>query len=257
MSLLVPKLIVTPLLISSASLAGRRWGAALSGWLVALPLTSGPILVFIALEIGSGPAAAAAAGSLVGGLGQVAYITAYLLAARRFDWVGSLAAASVAFGITAAAIPALSPAVLYAATLAGIALLLRRLAAESPGAPRARSAPGRWDIPARAVVATTIVIGITALAPIIGGRPAGIIATFPVYVSVLTTFAHRLSGPGEARRVLFGLSLGLPGFATFFFVAASLVGSMAIWLAAALALGAAIVINVAVLAGRRWVAPGS
>jgi hypothetical protein len=31
------KLVVTPLLIGGASLAGRRWGDQLGGWLVALP----------------------------------------------------------------------------------------------------------------------------------------------------------------------------------------------------------------------------
>jgi hypothetical protein len=42
---LAPKLVLTPLLVAMASLAGRRWGPLLSGWLVALPLTSGPIVL--------------------------------------------------------------------------------------------------------------------------------------------------------------------------------------------------------------------
>jgi hypothetical protein len=258
MSLLAPKLIVTPLLIASASLAGRRWGAALSGWLVALPLTSGPVLVFIALELGTVPATTAASGSLVGALAQVGYIAGYVVAARRYDWPGALLAASAAFAVVAAVVPAAPPLVLYVGSLAAIALVLRFLGGGAGAQEHAPTTePGRWDIPARAVVATAIVVVITMAAPIVGGRPAGILATFPVYVSVLTTFAHRVAGPGEARQVLFGLTLGLPGFATFFFVMASLVAAAGLWAALGVALVSAIGLNLAILAGRRWVTPGS
>src|SRR5918992_1631966 len=65
---LVLKLVLTPLLIAAASLAGRRWGPAVSGWFVGLPLTSGPIAFFLALEHGVAFAAAAAVGALAGAL---------------------------------------------------------------------------------------------------------------------------------------------------------------------------------------------
>ena len=35
---LILKVVVTPILIAAASLAGRRWGQSVSGWLVGLPL---------------------------------------------------------------------------------------------------------------------------------------------------------------------------------------------------------------------------
>ena len=76
-----------------------------------------------------------------------------------------------------------------------------------------------WDIPARIVVATLLVLGISAAAPIVGGERAGLIATFPVYASVLATFSHRLVGPAGAVEVLRGLLIGLPGFASFCLVA--------------------------------------
>jgi hypothetical protein len=43
------KVAVTPALITAATLAGRRWGEAVGGWFVALPLTSGPVLFMVAL----------------------------------------------------------------------------------------------------------------------------------------------------------------------------------------------------------------
>ena len=53
------KLTLTPILILTASLASRRWGQAIGGWLVALPLTTGPVTFFLALEQGNSFAARA------------------------------------------------------------------------------------------------------------------------------------------------------------------------------------------------------
>src|SRR5207248_1789769 len=51
MSILLLKLILTPLLIGIASLAGRRWGPQVSGWLIGLPFTSAPVTFFLALPL--------------------------------------------------------------------------------------------------------------------------------------------------------------------------------------------------------------
>ena len=66
MNILLLKLILTPLLIGSVSLAGRRWGPTVGGLLVALPLTSGPILFFLALERGAPFTVNTALGTLEG-----------------------------------------------------------------------------------------------------------------------------------------------------------------------------------------------
>ena len=48
------KLIAAPLLLALATLAARRWGTVLGGILIGLPLISGPISVFLAIENGAG-----------------------------------------------------------------------------------------------------------------------------------------------------------------------------------------------------------
>ncbi|HEY7834721.1 MAG TPA: hypothetical protein VIG30_14200 [Ktedonobacterales bacterium] len=99
MNTLVLKLVLTPALIGMASLAGRRWGPAVSGWLIGLPFTSGPILFFLALNRGTGFAAAAAAGTLTGTLSQVAFCLSYAwVATWRHSWPVALALALLAFG---------------------------------------------------------------------------------------------------------------------------------------------------------------
>src|SRR5262249_28984300 len=116
-----------------------------------------------------------------------------------------------------------------------------------------------WEVPARIAVATVLVLGISAAAPIVGGERAGLIATFPVYASVLATFSHKLLGPAGAVEVLRGLLIGLPGFASFCLVAgAGLDGGAPILLSLGLALLIALSVQSAmflVMAGR--VRPGS
>src|SRR5512138_2996876 len=97
MNMLLLKVLVTPALIGTASLAGRRWGHSVSGWLIALPLTTGPITFFLALGHGPAFAAASAAGTLAGGISQAAFVTAYSQLAWRFQWPAALGAAVVAF----------------------------------------------------------------------------------------------------------------------------------------------------------------
>ena len=67
--LLLLKLILTPLLIGSISVAERRFGPAVSGWLVGLPLTSAPVALFLALEQGTAFASRVAQGTLKCGSG--------------------------------------------------------------------------------------------------------------------------------------------------------------------------------------------
>jgi hypothetical protein len=186
--------VLTPLLVASTTAAGRRWGPAVGGWLVALPLTSGPIALFIAIEQGSWVAQEAAAGSLVGASAQVAFAAAYALAARRVGWMASVVIAAGAFVALAFVIPPMPAASTYGLLVVLVATFLVAFR-RRPGATAAPPAP-KWDIPARVVVATVLVVTISALAPHVGGRPAGILATFPVYAAVLTTFAH----PDRLRR---------------------------------------------------------
>lgn len=255
MSFVAPKIVITPLLIASASLAGRRWGAITSGWLLALPLTSGPIALFVSLDLGPKAGAQVAAGSLLGATAQVAFCVAYAAASARLGWPGCLAVGSVTFAIAALAlgvvlVPSATAVVLFALAVAW-SLAAITLPALRPGRPDAAlpvARPSRWDIPARATVATILVLAISGVAPIVGGHVAGILATFPVYISVLTTFAHRIGGASQARDVLRGLVLGLPGFATFFLVVATLVENLGVVPAFTIALAGALVLNGLILA---------
>lgn len=114
-----------------------------------------------------------------------------------------------------------------------------------PAAPTETKAANlpRWDLPLRMAVATAFVVLLTALAPILGARLTGLLATFPLFASVLAVFAHMQHGPAAATDVLRGLLLGLFAFAGFFSVLALLLVPAGIALAFCVALGAALCIQ--------------
>jgi hypothetical protein len=219
MDTLALKLTVTPLLILAASLAGRRWGDAVGGWLVGLPLTSGPVCFFLALDQGAGFATAAGLGCLGGAAAEAAFCFGYGLAARRFGWPLALVAASSGFivGAVVAAIAGLPLWPLVVAVCAALAGALLLMPAPGNGAFPAAALP-RWDIPARMAVATALVLAVTTLAPRLGPRLSGLLATYPIFAAVLAVFGHHARGPGAAIKVLRGLLTGLFAFTGFFAV---------------------------------------
>jgi hypothetical protein len=235
MNSLALKLVLTPALIALASLVGRRWGPAVGGWLVGLPLTSGPVVLFLALGQGTHFAATAATGTLAGTISGTAFCLAYaaLAVLTGQPWPIALAGASLAFALSTAALAhvSLPLAALFVLVVAAVALALGLMFAlrlvlarfaDKPTASAERAIP-RWDLPARMVVAAALVLTLTAAASSLGARLTGLLTTFPVYATILAVFAHRQQGLVAAASVLRGLLAGLFGFSAFFLAIAVLI----------------------------------
>ena len=243
MALLLLKLLLTPLLIGGASLAARRWGPSVGGWIVALPLTSGPVALYLALDRGTVFAAGTAEGSIGGILGDATFALAYAWLATRHGWRISALGGFAAFAATAVAVQPLvsGPAILpFAVVAVGMAICLR-LAPPSTATATAVPLPA-WDIPVRMVAGTAIVLAVTAAASQLGPQVSGILAAFPVYVTILAVFAHRLEGPTQAMGVVRGLQIGLFGTLVFLLVVAGTIDRFGI----AVGFGAGLVATVAV-----------
>ncbi|MBI5934155.1 MAG: hypothetical protein HY867_10635 [Chloroflexi bacterium] len=216
MNIFVLKLILAPVIIGSASLAGRKWGPAVSGWIIGLPLTSGPVVFFLALSHDAAFAADAALGVISGGLSLVAYALAYVWIAQRFRWLAAIVGSLLAFLVCTAILQNLSFPLfpIFFAVLGAIVLALRLVPNEKVESTDAQ--PGPWDIPARILIGTGFILTLTGVAPLIGPRLTGLLTTIPLYASILTVFAHRHQGTAAASHVLRGLLYGLFAFAGFF-----------------------------------------
>jgi len=241
-SILTLKVIGTPAIVSGATLAGRRWGPTVAGWLGGLPLASGPLTLFLAIEQGPRFAAQSADATLAGVLGVATFAVTFCQFAPRGRWPlpvfgGQLSYVGVAAIVLFVPLPAFSAFVL---SLLALTVAIRLVG--SPGSPESVSGAPYWDIPARALAATVLVVGLSSLAATLGARIVGLIAPFPIYASIMGGFTHGLYGPGASIRLIRGVLMGLYGFVCFYF-AVALLATTSVVLAFAVATGTALVVQ--------------
>src|SRR5215467_176152 len=218
--MLVLKLLLTPVLIVLVSLAGRRWGPAVSGWLVGLPLTAGPVTLFLALNLGTVFAAHAAQGAILGLVSLAGFCLVYSWLSIRASWLWSLMASWVMFFALTIALEWVSlPLIVSFLGVIGLLVIVFKLL---PGSDRRVSVvnPPSWEICLRMVVATAFVVLLTGVANSLGPQLSGLLSTFPMYASILAAFTHRFQNAAAARGVLRGLITGIFTFAIFFLLIA-------------------------------------
>lgn len=252
MELVLLKLVLTPTLIGAASVAGRRWGAFTGGWLIALPLTSGPVTFFIALDQGPGFAATVAVGSLLGVMGIAAFAVAYARLGGGRAWPAAVTGAAAAFGVVGLAaqpLVGLPVGLPLALVLASLVVAARGL--PHPGPDEGSGRAPTWEIPARMLIGTAIVLALTAAADALGPGLSGVVAIFPTFAAILTVFAHRREGYAQAVAVLRGLLTGLYGTAAFFAILIVTLPPVGVGGGFVLALAGCAAIQAAVLLWRR------
>ena len=244
MNILALKLLLAPLIIGSASLAGRRWGSAVSGWIVGMPITSGPIVFILALSHDAAFAANAALGVLSGGLSLVAYALTFSWLAAHFRWPVALAGSLLVFVTTTTLLQNfIFPLVTAFIVVCAAILIGLRLMPKDTVTGAGETKPGRWDIPSRILIGTCLILLITGLAPFTGPRLAGLLTTIPLYVTILGIFELRHQGPAAAAHVFRGLLYGMFAFAGFFITLGTLLEQMSITIAFLSAILTALVIQ--------------
>ena len=215
MTLAAIKLFVTPLIMLLATMASRRWGDAVAGWLVGLPVVSGPVSVYLTIERGPDFAALSAAGSVSGVVSQAAFCMGYAFVASH-GVAAALAAATlgyVGFGLVTTALAPPLAALMVAA--AAMLFLARAVLPAAAGASALAPAP-HWDLPARIVVATVLVFAVTLFAGALGPRVSGLSASYPIIGGAIAAFAHAVRGPRAGVAALRGMASALFGFIAFF-----------------------------------------
>ena len=220
MTLLVAKILLSPLCVVGVSLAGRRWGMAVAGMLGGLPVVAGPILLVETLFHGRGFGADAAAGTLLGLAALTAFVVVYGRMAALAGPAPSVLCGWSAFLLVVALLsqvqppPALSLALVAACFPLGLKLL--------PPAPPPSTPPSPpwWDLPARALAALGLVLTLTAVSGALGPHLSGLLAPFPIVTSVLAVFTHAHGGFAQVSVLLRNFLFGFYSFAAFCFTLA-------------------------------------
>lgn len=247
--LLALKLVIAPAFVGILSLIALRYGHRAAGWLVALPINTGTIVLILTLTEGPGFAATAALGALLGIVSLSGFVVGYARSAARYRWpiclgiaIGGFAVSTVVLSQAPEFVPAdLAGAV--GAVMVVLALVPRR---EEPLPPP--STP-RWEIPVRMLTAALLVLTITTAAAGLGPRLSGLLTPIPVFTITLVIFTHSRHGPAHVFVFLDGLLNGLFSFAAFCTVVGLLLVPLGLLPAFALGLVAFLGVYVVV----RWI----
>jgi hypothetical protein len=218
--LLLIKLLLTPLLMFAVSWAARRWGPGIGGLLAGLPLTSGPISIYLCAEQGPGFAASAAANSILSLTPVALFSVVYgrLSNSRRMPTcaVGGFGAFLLSLYCLQKSSFSFWPAWItgFLAISIGLILTPNRMPAKF------QIRYPQWDLPARIFSATAMVLIITLSASVLGSQWSGLLSPIPVLAWPLCVFVHHQQGSDGARAVLRGILEGAYGVLIFYTVVA-------------------------------------
>ena len=218
--MLLVKLLTVPGFLWLISLANRRWGPSVAGWLAGLPVVVGPILLFLALEQGQDFAAQAAVAALSALFAMVAFSVAYARAAQHLAWPGALAVAILVWALLATAIAQVPTSLGFSVVCALSALILAPRLFPAVGTLAVSPGPGSDKLPYRMFAGALLTLAVTWLASTVGQQWSGLLAVFPVLGSVLAVFSHQRHGPAFTTVLLRALATGLYSFAAFCLVLA-------------------------------------
>jgi hypothetical protein len=211
---LVVKMAVTAGFVVAATVTAERAGPVLGALVATLPISAGPVYVFLAMDHDAHFIAQSAVASLVINAANGSYATVYALLAQKRSLALSLLGAFVVWLACVAVLRAVDWS--FAAAMAmnvvvlGICMgVTRDLRHVRMPAFHARPA----DLLLRAVMVTVLVGVVVTFSFQLGATGSGILAVFPVVLSSIVLVMHPRMGGKAAAAVLANAPLGLLGFA--------------------------------------------
>lgn len=241
MLILAIKLLLVPVLLAAITLAARRWGHGLAGWLGSFPVVAGPVLLVVTLEQGANFGAAAAEAGLAGLAPTILFLVTYGRVSATRPWWQTVAISYLVWGMAVALLAQVPSGLVLSLVIGGVALALAPLFLRAPGSVLLVRLPNRLELPARMAVGVLLVFITSALATAFGPRLAGYTALFPLVGSVVASFTHAFHGRDPTLRFLAGMARGLWSVTVFLLVLALALP----WAGVAVAFGAALLATLA------------
>ncbi|MGE8483896.1 MAG: hypothetical protein ACN6Q5_15015 [Pseudomonas sp.] len=244
--MLMLKLLVIPGFLLLISLAGKRWGPSVAGWLSGLPVVVGPILLFLAIEQGQVFAAQAAAAALSAMFAMIAFCVTYAQVAQRLSWPWALTMAVLVWASVAVVLSLIPPSLALSMIAAATALLAAPYLFPSVQPVISGPAPKSDKLLLRMMAGALLTLAVTVLASTVtanvstvGERWSGLLAVFPVLGSVMAVFSQQTRGPAFTAALLRATATGMYSFAAFCLVLALALPRFG-WTGFALGIGASL-----------------
>jgi hypothetical protein len=237
------KLISVPIFIWVVSTVARKWGHSIGGLILGLPLTSGPVLLFLSLEQGNAFASEAAIGALMGLVPLAASCLVFSLLSFKVGWPASLVACCLAYFVVAFILNYVSVPALWLFVGVPALLVTTRSLFPSGSVETVSHTPPTWEIPARAIAATALVLLITEGATLLGSHLSGLLTPFPVYTTVVGVFTLKFDGASACAIFLRGVITGCFTTVVFLFLISSFIIQFGLVSVMGLAILAALLIH--------------
>jgi hypothetical protein len=218
---LLIKLLLTPVLMLAVSWAARRWGPGIGGLLAGLPLTSGPISIYLCAEQGPHFAASAAANSIISLMPVALFSVVYSWLAERQQMVTCALGSFAAFLLSLYFLPKSGFPFWPAWIMGFLAISIGLILTPNKAPTEFQIRYPKWDLPARVFTATAMVLIITLSASFLGPQWSGLLSPIPVLAWPLCAFVHHQQGRDGARAVLRGILEGAYGVLIFYTIVAS------------------------------------
>lgn len=216
--LLLIKLLLTPCLMLGVSLAARKWGAFWGGLLSGLPLTSGVILTFLAIEQGTQFAHHTALAAIPGLAAVLCTYWVYVSVGKQHSPLLAGVAALTGFALVSLALTHLNVLMMSLSLLLCMIAVLIHLTGREYVPQAVIIKKSVWDLPLRILASTSLLLLITALAPLVDATISGVISTIPVIAWPLTLFTHFNYGRNQMLLVVRGNAIGALGVLAFYVV---------------------------------------
>lgn len=211
---LIVKMAITAAFVVAATVTTERVGPLIGGLVATLPISAGPVYVFLALDHNAGFIAQSAVASLAINAVNVIFALTYAMLAQTQSRAVSMMVAFLIWLILASGVLAISWTFATVAAfnigVIGLCLWLARPLRHV----RVAGFRTRWsDLALRAALVASLVGVVVTFSFQLGPGGSGILAVFPVVLlSIMFILHERVGGPASAA-VLANAVLGLIGFA--------------------------------------------
>ena len=243
--MLALKLFLVPFFLGLISLAGKRWGPSLAGWLAGLPVIVGPILFLLALEKGTAFARDATVYTLGAVFPVIVFGVGYAWASRGKSWPMALLAGYGAWLLAALLLLSLPLNLELSAALAVATLLAAPYLFPAPAGKPGPTRLPHHELGLRMLAGALLTLAVTSLANVAGPGLSGLLALFPVLSAILAVFTHRSGGADAVITLLAALARGLGSLAGFCFALPLLLERTSIGVAFGLSVAIALLIQTA------------
>jgi hypothetical protein len=236
------RVLLAPLAVVAGTLAQRRFGYAVSGLILGLPLTTLPLLWLVALQHGTVFASSMTGALLVGSIAEAVVLWLYARLTIHLSPSFALVGALGAFAVAAEAVNLFRLSALVAGfiTALGFAAALRWWPATTNDLTSNEERSRLW---LRVMLSAVFTIVLVSLAGRLGPVLAGLIDALPAMSLMMAFTTHQDHGSGASSRFLHGVTRGSFSYLAAMIVLAELLRTGDLLLAFAAALVAALIVQ--------------